>query len=60
MAFWATPPTPPRKLIRDYAGTGKMYQTDVRCAFVDEVDHLERSNQISTELARRVTLRNKS
>lgn len=47
-------------MTRNYAGTGKMYQTDVRCAFVDFIDHLERSNQISTELARRVTLGSKS
>ena len=55
-AFWAAHPQLPRKLIRDYAGTGKMYQTDVRCAFVDFIDHLKRNGQISTELAQRVTL----
>lgn len=59
-AFWAAHPTLPRKLIRNYAGTGKMHQTDVRCAFVDFIDYLERSNQISTALARRVTLGSKS
>lgn len=59
-AFWAAHPTLPRKLIRNYAGTGKMYQTDVRCAFVDFIDYLERDGQISTAPARRVTLRSKS
>lgn len=59
-AFWAAHPTLPRKLIRNYAGTGKMYQTNAHRTSVDFIDHLERSNQISTELARRVTLGSKS
>ena len=32
------------------------YKCDIRCAFVDYVDHLERDGQISEELADRVTL----
>jgi len=45
-----------RKKIRDYAGTGKMHNTDTRCAFVDYVDMLARSGEITEELAERVTL----
>jgi hypothetical protein len=55
-AFWAAHPTLPRRKIRDYAGTGHMYQTDTRCAFVDYVDQLQRAGQISEALADRVTL----
>ena len=55
-AFWAAHPDLPRRRIRNYAGTGSMYPTDVRVAFVDFIDYLERDGQISTELARRVTL----
>ena len=32
------------------------YCTDTRCAFVDFVDHLHRSGQISEALAQRATL----
>jgi hypothetical protein len=32
------------------------YFCDIRCSFVDHVDHLERSGQISEKLAKRVTL----
>jgi len=55
-AFWAAHPAWMRVKIRDYAGTGSMYQTDTRCAFVDFVDSLARSGQISEALAHRVTL----
>lgn len=55
-AFWEAHPTLPRRRIRNYAGTGKMYPTDVRVAFVDFIDYLERDGQISTALAQRVTL----
>ena len=45
-----------RRKIRDYAGTGKMHNTDTRCAFVDYVDALQRDGIISDTLANRVTL----
>ena len=32
------------------------YATDIRCAFVDYVDALQKSGQISESLAQRVTL----
>ena len=55
-AFWATHPEADRKKIADYEGTGKMYCTDTRCAFIDYVDYLCRSGEISEKLAERVTL----
>lgn len=55
-AFWATFPNLPRRKIRDYAGTGLMYPTDTRCAFVDYVDGLQRAGEISEALADRATL----
>ena len=55
-AFWAVHPTLSRAKIRDYAGTGRMHQTDTRCAFVDFVDYLQTSGQISEALANRATL----
>jgi hypothetical protein len=55
-AFWEAHPTMPRKKIAGHAGTGKMYPTDTRCAFVDFVDHLARDGQITDSLANRVTL----
>lgn len=45
-----------RRKITDYSGTGKMHNTDTRCAFVDYVDQLNKSGVISAELADRVTL----
>jgi hypothetical protein len=54
--FWATFPDLPRKKIRDYSGTGLMYQTDTRVTFVDFVDELCRDGEISDQLADRVTL----
>lgn len=54
--FWETFPELPRKKITNYAGTGKMYPTDTRCAFVDFVDALSKDGQISQALAQRVTL----
>lgn len=55
-AFWAAHPSLPRRKVRNYAGTGRMHPTDVRCAFVDFIDYLERSGETSAELARRITL----
>jgi len=58
-AFWmqhaGVPGITPRK-IRDYSGNGRMHNTDTRCAFVDYVDMLARSGEISESLAQRVTL----
>lgn len=55
-AFWQAHPEADRRKITDYAGTGKMYRTDTRTAFVDFVESLRRDDQISPELAQRVTL----
>ena len=61
-AFWeAHTPSPAglnvtRKRITNYAGNGKMHNTDTRCAFCDFVDSLSKSGEISSELAYRVTL----
>jgi hypothetical protein len=55
-AFWLAHPTLPRKRIKNYAGNGLMYPTDTRCAWVDWIDALARSNSISDELAERATL----
>jgi len=54
--FWEAFPDLPRRRITDYAGTGKMYPTDTRCAFVDFLDTLHRNGQISDALADRATL----
>jgi hypothetical protein len=54
--FWATFPDLSRKTIADHAGTGRMYTTDTRCAFVDYVEELRRDGEISDQLADRVTL----
>lgn len=45
-----------RKRITNYAGTGKMHNTDTRCAWCDYVDAMSRDNKISQELAQRATL----
>lgn len=55
-AFWEEHPTLSRKKIKHYSGTGKMFTTDTRCAFVDYVDHLSKSGAISPDLAARATL----
>lgn len=54
--FWETFPKLNRRKITDYSGKGKMYPTDIRCAFVDWVDSLSKNGDISPELADRVTL----
>lgn len=57
--FWELHESQPginTRKIRDHAGTGKMFDTDTRCAFVDYVDGLARSGEISDALADRVTL----
>ena len=60
-AFWAAHPTADRKRYpaRDWTredNTRQDYCTDTRCAFVDFVDHLARSGEISEALANRATL----
>ena len=45
-----------RNQITNYSGNGKMHNTDTRCAFVDYVDGLVRSGEISADLAAKVTL----
>ena len=55
-AFWEAHPDLTRRKITNYAGTGKMYQTDTRCAFCDFVDALNKDGQISDQLANRATL----
>lgn len=45
-----------REKITDYAGTGKMHNTDTRTAFVNWIDYLCRNQEISPELAARATL----
>lgn len=55
-AFWEAHPNLSRKKIPHYNGKEKMYTTDTRCAFVDFVDHLEKSGMINESLAHRVTL----
>ena len=60
-AFWEAYPTANRKKYpaRDWTREDKSrrdYCTDTRCAFVDFVDHLNRSQIISDQLASRATL----
>ena len=60
-AFWAAHPTANRKRYpkRDWTREDKSrrdYCTDTRCAFVDFLDSLNRSGQISDALANRATL----
>jgi hypothetical protein len=55
-AFWRNHPHLSRKKITNYAGTGKMFPTDVRCAFADYVDALSKNGDISENVASNVTL----
>jgi hypothetical protein len=55
-AFWEQFPQLSRKRITDYSGRGKMYCTNTRCAWVDWLDCLSKSGEISQELAERATL----
>ena len=45
-----------KRMITDYSGNGKMYNTDTRCAFIDWIDGLSTSGQISEKLASNATL----
>jgi hypothetical protein len=60
-AFWEAHPTANRKKYpaRDWTREDKSrrdYCTETRCAFVDFVDYLNRSQIISDQLASRATL----
>lgn len=50
-AFWEQFPNLDSNKYND-----KYYCTETRCAFVDWIDNLQKSNQISEALAERVTL----
>jgi len=60
-AFWSNHPDLPRRRHR-YAWTQSdktaelVYPVDTRCAFVDYVDQLQQSGEISEALALRATL----
>lgn len=54
-AFWAAFPDLPRKRTVK-TGNHRDYPCDTRCAFVEFVDSLARSGEISESLASRVTL----
>lgn len=45
-----------RKRFKNYSGNGTMHNTDTRCAFVDFIDSLSKSGELSEGLAERVTL----
>jgi hypothetical protein len=45
-----------KRKIKDYGGNGTMYNTDTRCAFVDWLDDLSKSGQVSDKLASNATL----
>lgn len=53
-AFWEAHPQFANDYCKTY--TQNRYKTDIRCAFVDFVDYLQKDGQISENLASRVTL----
>ena len=60
-AFWQTHPDADRRRYRySWSSNDKtaplVYCTDTRCAFVDFLDYLRQSGQISEALANRATL----
>lgn len=58
-AFWEDHPRLKAlkvKTVKDFTGNGRMYVTDIRCAFSDYTEHLNRSGMISDALAYRATL----
>ena len=55
-AFWEQHPQLDRRKIPNYDGTGVMFTTDTRCAWVDWIDCLSKDGQISEGLADRATL----
>ena len=44
------------KKIANYSGNGRMHTTDTRCCFVDWLDMLSKSGEVSEKLAYRATL----
>lgn len=54
--FWKAHPNLPRKKITNYSGTGKMYCTDVRVAWTDWKDSLNKDDIITQELATNTSL----
>ena len=54
--FWACHPHLKRKKIKHPGGQGSVHVADTRIAFVDFVDNLSRSGDISPELAHNITL----
>ena len=54
--FWATYPNLDRGKVTDHSGKGKMHVVDTRCVFVEWIDVLSKSGDISEELADRATL----
>ena len=55
-AFWAAHPHLSRTRIRAYSGTGTMFKTDTRVAFVDWLDSEHRAGNIKESVAQTVTL----
>ncbi len=45
----------PRRIV-NYAGTGKMHNTDTRCAFCDWLDSESKAGNLADGLAERATL----
>lgn len=54
--FWATFPKLPKIKIPDDSGLRMIYTADTRMAFVDWLDGLEKSGEISEALAQSATL----
>lgn len=54
--FWRLYPGLSRKKSVNFEGTGFMYTTDTRCAFVEFIDSLYNSGVISESLVQRATL----
>ncbi len=54
--FWREHPGLSRKKIKNYTGNGTMHCTDTRCAFVDWLDAMQKSGQLTEGLAERATL----
>ena len=54
--FWRQHPDLDRRKIPHYSGKGTMYTTDTRVAFVDWIDYMSKSGQITDRVAQNVTL----
>lgn len=55
-AFWQAHPAADRRMIKNHAGTGRMYCTDTRVAWCDWLAALQKDGAISEGLADRATL----